>query len=78
MTPTLSAAAQALLFTGGCRLIHAARFRAEPVGTALAATAIVLALILAAVLAALSLPPPDAVSDDAIRALDPAFNLLGP
>ncbi|MCJ2022468.1 MULTISPECIES: hypothetical protein [unclassified Methylobacterium] len=73
MTPTLATAAQALLFTSGLRLIHANRDRSEAVGAVLA-----IILIMALGLAALAVLPPNAVSNDAIRAADPAFELFGP
>jgi hypothetical protein len=73
MTPTIATVAQALLFTGGLRLIHANRGQSQAVGAVLA-----IILILALGVAAFSVLPPNAVSDDAIRAADPAFELLGP
>lgn len=73
MTPTLATAAQALLFTSGLRLIHANRDWSEAVGAVLA-----IILIMALGLAALAVLPPNAVSNDAIRAADPAFELFGP
>ena len=73
MTPTLATAAQALLFTGGLRLIYANRDRSQAVGAVL-----VTILIMALGVAALAVLPPNAVSDDAIRAADPAFELFGP
>lgn len=75
MTLFLSATAQALLFTGGCRLIHANRLRAELVGTVLVALVTVLVMALSTAVA-LTLIPPSAVSDAAIRACDPSFDLL--
>lgn len=73
MTPTLATVAQALLFTGGLRLIHDSRGRSQAVGAVLAVI-----LIVALGVAALAVLPPNAVSDDAIRAADPAFELFGP
>jgi hypothetical protein len=73
MTPTVATAAQALLFTGGLHLIHANRDRSQVVGAVL-----VVILIMALGAAALAMLPPIAVSDDAIRAADPAFELFAP
>lgn len=73
MTPTIATVAQALLFTGGLRLIHANRGQSQVVGAVLT-----IILIMALGVAALAVLPPNAVSDDAIRAADPAFQLFGP
>ena len=73
MIPTIAAVAQAMLFTGGLRLIHASRGQSQAVGAVLA-----IILIMALGVAALAVLPPNAVSDDAIRAADPALELFGP